>query len=191
MNIVFLILAFFLIGVAVYYLDLMILKLFSKWFPKKFPEGTTKGVFVVRRLFRRRLFVSFVIVLAEILLSAWYGQADFQWDLVYGLIEWVALMFGFYGASWFLRFAPRRLNEALDYAERVESGETDLGEDLKNTVRRVNISTTISTNTGKDKKGQERVIIPPAENMEKPPADKGKISSKDLDESIDEFTKKR
>jgi hypothetical protein len=126
MTIVFLILAFFLIGVAIYYLDLVILKIAAKWFPSKFVEGKTKGLFVVRRLFRRRLLVASLIVLAEILLSVWYGKADLQWDITYGVIEWVALMLGFYGAAWFLRFAPKRLNEALDYAERVESGETDV-----------------------------------------------------------------
>ena len=190
MTIVILILAFFLIGVAVYYLDLMILKLTAKWFPGKFPEGKTKGLFVVKRLFRRRLFVAFLIVLTKFLLSLRYGQIDFSMAVAYRLVEWVSLMLGFYGAAWFLRFAPKRLNAALDYAERVESGETDVAEDLKNTVRRVNVTAKISANTGKEQKG-EKNIIPPPGNIETPAKDTSRVSSKDLDESIDEFTKKR
>ncbi|HYV92441.1 MAG TPA: hypothetical protein VE978_11675 [Chitinophagales bacterium] len=190
MTIIILILAFFLIGVAIYYLDLMILKLAAKWFPGKFPAGTTKGLFVVRRLFRRRLFVAFLVVMAKFLLSLRYGKADFQWDIAYGLVEWASLMLGFYGAAWFLRFAPKRLNAALDYAERVESGETDVAEDLKNTVKRVNITAKISADTHQEKKA-EKEIIPPVENTEKPAKDSSRISSKDLDESIDEFIKKR
>src|SRR6185295_1265025 len=108
-----------------------------------------------RRLFRRRLFVSFLVVLAKFLLSLQFGKADFQWDIAYGLIEWASLMLGFYGAAWFLRFAPRRLNEALDYAERVESGETDVAEDLKNTVRKVNITAKISADTHQEKKAEK------------------------------------
>lgn len=189
MTIIFLILAFFLIGVAIYYIDLVLLKLLAKWFPAKYPEGTTKGLFVVRRLFRRRLLVAFLIVLAEILFSLWYGQADFQMDIAYGLIEWVSLMLGFYGAAWFLRFAPKRLNAAIDYAERVESGKTDVAEDLRNTVRKVNITARIGADTGKETT-LKKEIIPPAEDPEKPAKDT-RISSKDLDESIDEFRKKR
>jgi len=190
MTIIFLILAFFLIGVAIYYLDLMILKLMAKWFPAKYPEGKTKGLFVVRRLFRRRLLVAFLIVAGEILLSLWYGEANFQMDIAYGLIEWVSLMLGFYGAAWFLRFAPKRFNAALDYAERVETGEADVAEDLKNTVKRVNITAKISADAKQEKRA-EREIIPPVENTEKPAKDDSRVSSKDLDQSIDDFIKKR
>ena len=137
MNIVLLLIAFFLIGVVIYYLDMLLLRFSGKWFLKNNRSGKRKGLFVVGRLFRRGLFVAFVIVVGEIIISLWYGQADLQWDLVYGLVELAGLMLGFYGAAWFLRWAPRRFNEALDYAERVESGEADVAGDLRNTMKKV------------------------------------------------------
>jgi len=121
----------------------------------------------------------------------WYGKAQFQEDLVYGLIELVGLMLGFYGASWFLRTAPKKFSQALDYAERVESGETDVADDLRNTIKNVNITTKISADTTKEKKGEEKKVTPVAKNPEPPAADNTKVSSKDLDNSIDEFIKKR
>lgn len=189
MNIIFLALAFFLIGVAIYYLDLIILRLSSKWFPRKVYEDKSKGILVVRRLFRRRLLVASLIVAAEILFSIRYGKADLQWDIVYGLIEGVTLMLGFYGAAWFLRIAPRRLNQALDYAERVESGKADVGEDLRNTVRRVNITATIGTDSPRENKADARTDSS-SEKSENSIEEKKRISSKDLDDSIDEFRKK-
>jgi hypothetical protein len=191
MNILFLLIAFFLIGVGVYYLDLMAIKLLGKWFPKKFPQGKAKGLFVVGRLFRHRLLIAFIIVIAEVLISIWYGKADFQEDLVYGLIELVGLMAGFYGAAWFLRYAPKRFNEALDYAERVESGKTDVAEDLKNTMKKVNITAKISADSDKDKKVDEKKTPTALENPDIPPADTTKVTSKDLDKSVDDFIKKR
>lgn len=134
MNILLHILAFFVLGVVVYYIDSRVgLKIHRSWYnlthKYPLPEHIHKGM-IIRQPFFQRLIIAALIVGAEVFISGYLGAASVLVDVLLGVAGLVGMILGFYFAGSILKIVPGTVGKAVDYLEKVESGETNIKEDV-------------------------------------------------------------
>ncbi len=128
------IIVFFILGILVYYLDLQHgTDVYRKWYnlthKEKLPAETIRG-FVAGRKFGPRIVVVLFFVSIEVGLMILYGKLHPLEYIGLGVAEVFGMLLGFLFAPWFLKIFPGRVKNAIQYMDKIESGEVDVKKDV-------------------------------------------------------------
>jgi len=178
------IIVFFLLGILVYYLDLEYgTDIYRKWYnishKDKLPDNVIRG-FVVKRKFFPRLMVVLFFVALETGLMILYGKLHPLEYLGLGVAEIFGMMLGFLLAPWFLKIFPGRVRNAIEYIDKIESGEVDVKKDIVKGVTKAGVEIkNIADELKEAPKMEPQQSKPEPEPPKAPPKEEPKEPSKD------------
>ncbi|MBX2846445.1 MAG: hypothetical protein KTR13_09545 [Saprospiraceae bacterium] len=199
MAIGFAIIFFLLLSIPVFFLDR---KLGTKWnktwynlthkdpFPGEFDRG-----FVAGRGIEARLGLAVFLGLLAFLFIFLTGIDRVFQALIYGILAIPALVVGFYICGFLFGGRKNKINQAMEYIDKVEKGEVDLKADALETAKKVGkeVKQTHDKVVQREQKAEQLDSSAPQPEPEptpepapKPPEDK----PKDWREGIDDFLKK-
>lgn len=191
-------------GIILFWLDRKIgIKLYRPWYnishKDPLPSEEIKG-FLIRRPFRVRFIHAVVLTAIEVTLSVFFLKATNPLeDLLYGVPVLLGLMVGFYLAPLFIKIVPKQIENAIDYIEKVEKGQTDVKKDfVKGAIKSGKAindlmkdkETKPEKKSEKPKPEEKKKEEPKKENPEKSSSKDKDESDKDWRKGIDDFLKK-
>ncbi len=182
------ILAFFVLGVIVFYLDSRIGVSFNRsWYnmthKNKLDPNIKKG-FVVNASFVSRFIIALLTVSLTFLISLKYGNLhalEYTW---LAIVQFVGMILGFYFASKILKIVPPGINKAAKFLDKIEKGEVNLKEEIVDSSKKV---VEVIKKEKLPKKKEKEKDIPKGNSKEEKEVKKG---DEDWRKGIDDFMKK-